>query len=442
VIKIDGDFLSTGLSKGFKLFSPKVIERIARGCQFIRRKRKLKAVDFLKVLVFDSHDFSLEGQACKLTETMSREALHQRFTPAAAAFLERCLSWLLHNRVCSRMGLILKQISFCRRLLVMDSTIWAVAEKLAHAFKGSGGDAPAASCKLQLVLEVLSGQIHCWRLSGGSEPDQNFGESIIDFLQSRDLLLFDLGYFKLQFLKLLTEKGVFFLTRLLFGCKIVEAATRKPITTSDFSKTDCTENQVIIGTGKSAILCRLICFPVPQEVADERRRRLRANRRRMTGKTPIRERLKYCNWTVFVTNISAANMPASTLKILYTLRWQIEIFFKILKSILKLKQIHTGNQNRLRCHVLGRLILAVLISHVYYSASIHLCTDNQIEISYIKLAKRLQFAFTTFYDTLASNTRRAITVLGRKVLKILNYCLKRKQKSRQSSLEQLCNAAA
>jgi hypothetical protein len=44
-------------------------------------------------------------------------------------------------------------------------------------------------------------------------------------------------------------------------------------------------------------------------------------------------------------------------RILYTVRWQIELLSKQLKSILRIHQSVTSNDNRLRCELYGKFMI-------------------------------------------------------------------------------------
>ena len=50
---------------------------------------------------------------------------------------------------------------------------------------------------------------------------------------------------------------------------------------------------------------------------------------------------------------------------LYNVRWQVELLFKQLKSILRIHQSDTSKENRLRCELYGKLIGAVIIHRIH-----------------------------------------------------------------------------
>jgi hypothetical protein len=70
---------------------------------------------------------------------------------------------------------------------------------------------------------------------------------------------------------------------------------------------------------------------VPQEVADQRRRRLRATARDH-GRSPSAARLAWCDWTLLITNVSSELLTVREALVLARARWQIELLFKLWKA--------------------------------------------------------------------------------------------------------------
>ena len=70
---------------------------------------------------------------------------------------------------------------------------------------------------------------------------------------------------------------------------------------------------------------------VPQEVADQRRRRLHEEFRDK-GKTPSARLLALAAWTMMVTTVPDAQLSVAEALVLLRERWQIELLFKLWKS--------------------------------------------------------------------------------------------------------------
>jgi len=79
--------------------------------------------------------------------------------------------------------------------------------------------------------------------------------------------------------------------------------------------------------GAHRIPCRAVAERVPQEVADQRRRRRRADATDR-GRMVSAERLAWCDWTVLVTTVPVEQLTIDEALVVLTVRWQIELRFK------------------------------------------------------------------------------------------------------------------
>ncbi len=68
-------------------------------------------------------------------------------------------------------------------------------------------------------------------------------------------------------------------------------------------------------------------------MANRRRQKLRAYTRSKKGREPSATQLLLCDWLVFATNTSAAQLDAKAVWVLYRCRWQVELLFKRAKSL-------------------------------------------------------------------------------------------------------------
>ena len=76
---------------------------------------------------------------------------------------------------------------------------------------------------------------------------------------------------------------------------------------------------------------RLLAVRVPEEVANQRRRRVREEATRR-GKTPSAAQLAWACWTMVVTNVPCALLSLQEALVLLRARWQMELLFKLWKS--------------------------------------------------------------------------------------------------------------
>jgi hypothetical protein len=106
---------------------------------------------------------------------------------------------------------------------------------------------------------------------------------------------------------------------------------------------------------------RLLAERVPPPVAQQRRRRLRAEARRR-GRTPSAHQLACCDWTLLVTSVPAALLSLRDALVLLRARWQIELLFKLWKSHGHIDESRSGKPWRLLCEVFAKL-LAMVVQH-------------------------------------------------------------------------------
>ena len=381
---------------------------------------------------------SLAGMVTAIEARISRVALHYRFSAAATGFMLKCLNFVLQQKF-SRIGRIdTELLRLFPHVLIADSSSWDVSEKLSSILPGSGGAASAANCKLQMIYDYTRGELRFLDVTAGTVPDNRYTDHLPGILQKGDLLLIDQGYFKTATLAAIVAKDAFFLTRFLVRTKLKDAHTQLPIDLagrlSRLPDNAC-EMDVLIGGGEiPQVTCRLIALRVNEQVANERRRRLKKEAQKK-GRAVSKHHLRMCDWTLLITNVPQNRLPLKMVRALYTVRWQIELLFKQLKSILCVHQSNTGKENRLRCELYGKLIGAVIIHRIHAVETNRLWNTQRREVSMDKFYKRFQERAFTFFRLLISSVLEALVYLHHQIKRIIPACLKDRQRSRLTTLE-------
>ena len=417
------------------------LNRWARQTGFRKRKGKLSPFDFVVLMTMGQLGMkhpSLAGMVTAIEARISRVALHYRFSEAAEAFLLKCLQFVLHQKF-SCIGVIdTKLLRPFRRVLLVDSSSWDVSESLRDVLPGSGGSASAANCKLQTAYDYKRGELEFLNVTAGTVPDNRYTDHLPGMLQKDDLLLVDQGYFKLRTLFDIDEKGAFFLTRFLVRTVVKDPLTQTPIDLakhlSELDGNAC-EMDVLMGCEKAPhVACRLIALRVSDQIANERRRRLKKEAKKK-GRAVSKHHLRMCDWTLLITNVPQRWLPLEMVRALYTVRWQIELLFKQLKSILRVHQSDTDKENRLRCELYGKLIGAVLIHRIHAAETNRLWNTKRRELSMDKLYKRFQERAFTLLCLLLASVLDAVGYLCDQLKRIIPACLKERQCSRMTTLE-------
>jgi len=434
------------LRRSFR-FLKKTLESWARATRFIQRARNLDAFSFLALMTLGHVGMkhaSLAGMVDAISVPMTREAMHARFTPQAEAFLGACLQYALNRGVNETQPIETALLDPFKRVLVFDSSSWDVDPHLADILPGSGGGASAANCKLQVGYEYKHGELGFFKIDPGTRPDNAYTSQLPSFLQAGELALFDQGYFKLETLSQIAQEGAFFLTRFLVKTTVRKAETSDP-DPIDLENAlyhlpeDTYQFQVMLGgrNGSPEVRCRLICLRVSEKVANERRRKLLKEAHKK-GRTPSNTHLALCDWTLLVTNVAETNLPVEMAWRLYSLRWQIELLFKQLKSVLAIHRSQTRkNISRLKCEIYGKLILAVLIHRTHAYLNNLFWNRARRELSFDKFYKRFQERAFSVLTQLLVSVQNALQYLAAEIHNVATNCLKLRQLSRKSTLEML-----
>jgi len=383
---------------------------------------------------------SLAGMVGAIRVAISREAMHYRFTAAAVAFMKKCLDYVLMQKVSVMVSLEANLLNHFRRILIVDSTNWDISPKLRDVLPGSRGKASEANCKVQACYEYKQGELGFFELTSGITPDNAYTAYLPGHLRQGDLILFDLGYFSTKTFFEIGLIGAYFLSRLHIRISLFDPASCIPIDLYGILmkiKGDIHQMTVTLGNNKETpVVCRLVCLRVSPEIAEQRRRKLISNARKK-GRTPSHKNLLLTDWTLMITNVPAQWLPAEMVRHFYALRWQIEVLFKQLKTVLCIHKSNTGKENRLRCEIYGKLITAVLIHRVHAEINIRLWNTNKRELSMEKLYKRFQERAFIILDLLLLSLHKAIEYLQNEIPRLLKNCLKSQQRSRRTTLDML-----
>lgn len=409
----------------------------------MRRQGKLSAYEFVVLMTVGQLALkhpSLAAMVQAIEAKISREALHQRFTPQAVQFMRACLNHVLNQKCTPPKPLDAKWLRPFPHIRIFDSSSWDVDPRLKTVLPGSGGGASEANCKLQVCYEYKQGELDFFEVSSGNSPDQAYSPALPGLLNPGDLALADLGYFKVKTFRQYHDKGIYFLSRFLVNTTLCHADTGASIDLGDLLrqfKGNCLELNVILGAVKSEQTpCRLIGLRMSEEAANERRRKLHRTAQKK-GRTVSQRHLALCDWTLLITNVPGDVLPDRVAYDLYRARWQIELLFKQLKSVMRIHQSDTGIEHRLRCELYGKLILAVLIHRVHAFVQGSLWHSDRQEISFDKLHKRFQErAFLLLHQCLIS-LKAAVLFLRVEIPRMLRACVKSHQRSRQTTLQRL-----
>jgi hypothetical protein len=331
------DYTPSALSMLTEFFTSDTLEQTARRTGFVRRKSKITGKVFLALVTFglwSNAKTTLTQLAAKMRQfgahdTVSAEALHQRMTPRAVAFLQDLMQQALAKIQQLEHRCEDGVFASFSKVYISDSTGFGLPACLQTLFPGSGGSASVAGAKIQLVWEYTQSRLAHFVLTPLNLPDQKYVDQVVAFAQSGCLFIFDLGYFKINAFNLISQAGAYFLSRLNHQTNLYEGDTPglSPLDLVEFLKEtpfDVIEKAIFIGE-KDRVPSRLIGVRLPDTIVNERRRVAR-KKAKEKGYTPTATHLFLLAWNLFITNVPGEIWTPETVAKAYPIRWQIEIF--------------------------------------------------------------------------------------------------------------------
>jgi len=368
------------------------LEALARQTGFrARSPRKIPLLKLVLALVALATEtcLSLERVAAVIAlasgTTYSKQAFHQRLGSKLERFLARIAAELFHQ-----LGQPLQNQGAFQsfgRVLLQDSTVEALPEHLAKTFPGSANQRsqrPRAALKLQFLCDLLHSEVLQVGLSGFRRNDQTAAFDLLEFLRPNDLVIRDLGYFVLEVFKQIDDRGAFFLSRYRHDVLVLDPASGQPLNlVAELQPGQLFDRQVLLG--REQVPVRLVALPVPEALANERRRRAKANRDRRLN--PSKAKLYLLGWNIFVTNVPRKVWPPKLLLPVYRLRWRIEVIFKAWKSHLGLRQLNCRTVDLLRLSLLVKLLFCFVVYRC--CDQLELLGDGRHHVSLLRLARIL-----------------------------------------------------
>jgi hypothetical protein len=349
-----------------------VADQSARDTGVIQRVRKFTGASLAQALVFgllhkpDASRADLCQAAALCEVQVTRQAIDQRLTGERR---QELATWLLGLLECAVEQVISSQpqaIPLLRRFtatIVEDSSVVTLPEELAEEWAGCGGSAgtSGAALKLGVRYHLENGQLDGPLLAAGRVHDRVLAAAHPP-LPPVSLYLVDLGYFSLERFATLQREEVYVLTRALASMHVLDEQDRFWDLPTFLERPGTNRIDVAVRCGKTVQLpARLLAIRVPEAVANERRRKLRAEAKR-EGRTPSQRVLALAAWTVLLTTAPAERLSLADALVLARARWQIELLWKLWKSEGGVRTLQSA-QPEARFSLLCAKLLGMVVQH-------------------------------------------------------------------------------
>lgn len=316
------------------LVSAEELEQAARESGFVVRQRKVQVAALFWTLVLGMQAMrvsSLSGLQRlyhELTETVLASASFQeRFTGPMVAWM-RAVFELAAARLADGRPSLKGPLATFSEVTIIDSTVRRLHAALAKRYAGNRTNHSPAAAKVNVKYDLRGGRIASATVAPETRAETRFLDPGASCRGT--LLIFDLGFFKLQHFLRIQRNGGFFLTRLKEGSGAVVTAVHSV----------CRGNRIDpIGQKVKDLLPRLQREHIDAEVTYQ------VHKRGMRGR-PAKDRKPHVlklrfiavrnpitgKYHTYLTNIPPDVASAHEIAEIYRLRWHVELLFAQLKS--------------------------------------------------------------------------------------------------------------
>jgi IS4 transposase len=333
------------------VLSPRRIARRARELGIVKRRRKVHVVALVTTLVLSfergarrSVASLRRAYAAATGTTLAASAFYDRFTSPLAQLL-RELSERAFADLAQRSSKLHGALAAFTRLLVADGSLLRLRDELEADYPSVWTNHTRASAKLHVVIDAVTRTPRHVRIAPGSSHDLSL--MTLDACCIGSLYVFDLAYYQGKLFHQIIERGGHFL------CRVKKDANFEIIAADD---------PTWVGRRHKDLLQEMRDRSFEAEIAyvyrhlperDWTKRRLRLRIVAVWCPTIGRHRL-------YLTSAPPAALDASVVAAVYTLRWEVELLFRELKTQLRIEDIPTGNKAVVECLIYAALLALAL----------------------------------------------------------------------------------
>ena len=329
----------------------------------VRRKRKVNVFMLVWTLVlgFDTGNVRTLTGLRQLYQrssghVLSASSFYDRLSDALAKMLHGLAQdALAHRPDGARMPA--GPLAAFAQVLAIDATVLNLHALLQRAFRGTR---TKASAKLHVVMNVFDGSPSRVKLTSERTGDCAPWQRVGGWVRDR-LLLFDLGYYHFHLWHCIDQNGGFFLCRAKSNFNPLIVAVHRSWRGQSIN---------VVGHKLLDVLPLLQRGLLDVEVEVEYELRVYKGVRRKTRRTFRLVAVRNDDsgeYHRYITNVDAQKLPAEDVRHTYSLRWQVEILFKAMKSHGHLDHLPSSKRCVVECLVWAS-VLATIVSSALYKA--------------------------------------------------------------------------
>ena len=384
------------------------LHELALSLGFSQRKSKLSAEMFFDMLFYtvankeqESLSYMISLLQSDFGVTINKQSLNERFNEKSETYIKAVLREVLSEQLTTLYSD--KLLPCFAHIRIKDSTKFMISNNLEAEYKGFGKDSrgrSTAGISIQYEYDLKSGQVTALTIHSANRNDRTDATETAQNMSKDDLIIRDLGYFSTPVLQSCMEQEAFFLSRLESTTNVYDQSNNlisfKDIYNS-MQNSRITEKEIQAYVGKQTkVPVRLILRLVPQEVYEQRIRE-KTQKSKAQGRGQLTQETKIRSWfNLFITNAQEFQLSAEQIFPLYRLRWQIELQFKIWKSIFKIDTFHKVKKHRFFTTLYMKLLLIIINLQITYSLQQSFVQTDRHKIKILSLNKSLKTLKTLF----------------------------------------------
>lgn len=405
-------------------FTEAELDQLAIESKFVQRStNRLSGSLFFHLLLFNIDTLkeqSLLDLSRKLDTVfdvdIKRQSLQDKFNENTTLFLKNVLKEFMNK---STKHVIKNTLQEINRILIKDSTSFQIPETLKDIYPGSGGNASKAGLRIQFEYDILSGEINDLSINAFNDQDATNSKITVHLLKEGDLIIRDLAYVGCTTLKILMDKLVKFICRATPGTNIYELVNgeKQKINFKQLhlymkkNKLTTIVKDIFYGMSNSIEMKLIIDF-LPEDVVNKRLRKAKKEHKH----TLTDEFIARAHFNLMLTNLSEQQIEIKKIYEVYRVRWQIELIFKIFKSIVEINEVKKVQRYRFESYIYLKLIYILFSWNIYSACMQSIYNTTRKQVSSFKVYKALRADLSKLYAVFTGSKKYVANYLQ-------NFCL-------------------